>query len=304
MIYLHKTDWKTSTIMNKNDKILREIPPISDDDFFILLNHHQAKFDYPLHFHPELELNLVLNASGKRIVGDSIAEFDQNDLVLVGPNIPHVWKSNINNNNAHVLTIQFNEDFLSEKSLNRKLARPVKELIKKSKQGILFSQQTIERIKPEILELTKSQDFDSLLRFLTILNDLAISKDWQLLASPAYVDYYRFPKNRRIEKVDNYIKQNIHQQLRVEEVAGLINMSGSAFSHFFKKSTNSSFSDYVTDLRLGNASRLLIETEKSINSICFDSGFNNLSNFNRTFKRKMGFTPSNFRAQQKLITKH
>lgn len=137
-----------------------------------------------------------------------------------------------------------------------------------------------------------------------ILNDLAISKDWQLLASHAYVDYYSFAKNRRIEKVDKYIKENIHQQLMIDEVASLINLSASAFSHFFKKSTNSSFSDYIIDLRLGNASRLLIETERSINDICFDSGFNNLSNFNRTFKRKMGLTPSSFRAQQKLITKH
>lgn len=290
--------------MNKSEKILREIPPISDDDFFIVLNHKNAKFDYPLHFHPELEINLVLNSNGKRIIGDSIMNYTNADLVLIGSNTPHVWKTDEEQKGAHVITIQFRDDFLSEKSLKRKLARPLKELVLKSKQGILFSPKTIKLIKPRILELSTSQDFDSLLKFLSILNDLAISKDWQLLASHAYVDYYSFPKNRRIEKVDDYIKKNLHQQIRINDVASLINISESAFSHFFKKSTNSSFSDYVIDLRLGHAARLLIETEQTINEICFDSGFNNLSNFNRTFKRKMGLTPSGFRAQQKLITKH
>ncbi|KKM15708.1 hypothetical protein LCGC14_1693290 [marine sediment metagenome] len=113
-----------NTIMNKSGKILREIPPISDDDFFIILNHHHAKFDYPLHFHPELELNLVLNATGKRVVGDSIKTYGDCDLVLVGPNTPHVWKTDRDYKNAHVITIQFSEDFLSEKSLKKNLQFP------------------------------------------------------------------------------------------------------------------------------------------------------------------------------------
>ena len=125
-----------------------------------------------------------------------------------------------------------------------------------------------------------------------------------MLASPSYIDSYTIAKSRRIEKVNEYIKQNLYQKIQLKDVADLVNMSESAFSHFFKKRTNSSFSDYITDLRLGHAARLLIETERSISEVCFDSGFNNVSNFNRTFKKKLGFTPSMFRAQQKLITKH
>ncbi|UII20682.1 AraC family transcriptional regulator [Fulvivirga ligni] len=290
--------------MNNNKRILRELVPISEDDFFIVLNHTSAKFDFPVHYHPELELNLVMNSSGKRIVGDSILDYSDVDLVLVGSNTPHAWTGNDKNTNAHVITIQFHQDFLSEATLNRKLAIPIRDMLDMSKRGILFSGETVDMLKEKIIQLPQSQDFDSLLKFLSILYDLSISRNKRMLASPSYIDSYTIAKSRRIEKVNEYIKQNLYQKIQLKDVADLVNMSESAFSHFFKKRTNSSFSDYITDLRLGHAARLLIETERSISEVCFDSGFNNVSNFNRTFKKKLGFTPSMFRAQQKLITKH
>jgi AraC-like DNA-binding protein/quercetin dioxygenase-like cupin family protein len=293
-----------NTIMNEKRNILRELVPISDDDFFIVLNHINAKFDFPLHFHPEIELNLVLNSSGKRIIGDSVVEYTDCDLAIIGPNTPHLWTGIKDNTNAHVITIQFHENLFSENTLNRKLAIPIRELLERSKRGIAFSKETIEALKPKILQLSDSQDFDSLLNFLSILHDLAIAKNTKTLASHSYIDYYSFPESQRIEKVNDFIKENLQNKIQLKEVADLVNMSESAFSHYFKKCTNSSFSDYITDLRLGLAARLLFESEESIKEICYDSGFNNISNFNRTFKRKMGFTPSEFRDQSKLITKH
>jgi AraC-like DNA-binding protein len=290
--------------MNEKRNILRELVPISEDDFFIVLNHTNAKFDFPLHFHPEIELNLVLNSSGKRIIGDSVVEYSDCDLALIGPNTPHMWTGMKENNNAHVITIQFHEDLFSKNTLNRKLAFPIRELLERSKRGIAFSKETIETLKPKILKLSDSQDFDSLLNFLSILYDLSIAKNTKMLASHSYVDFYSFPESQRIEKANNYIKDNLHNKIQLKEVADLVNMSETAFSHYFKKCTNSSFSDYTTDLRLGLAARMLFESEQSIKEICYDCGFNNISNFNRTFKRKMGFTPSDFRDQSKLITKH
>ncbi len=290
--------------MNKKDKVLRELVPISDDDFFIVLNHQNAKFDFPLHYHPEIEINLVMNSSGKRIVGDSISEYTNHDLVIIGPNTPHCWVGKPEYGNAHVITIQFHMNFISPQSLNKKLAMPIKDLLDKSSRGILFSDDTINQLKPKIMGLSENQDFDSFLTFLSILYDLSIARNTKSLASISYIEDYKISKSRRIQKVSDYIHKNLHTKILIQDVASLINMSESAFSHFFKKSTNSSFSDYVIDLRLGHAARELIETEKSINEICFDSGFSNVSNFNRSFKRKIGFTPSSFRAQQKLITKH
>lgn len=285
-------------------RIICEITPLSEDDFFIVLNHYNAKFDFPVHFHPEFELNLVLNAQGKRIIGDSILDYDELDLVLIGPNTPHAWTGSPEPGNAQVVTIQFHSDFLGEKVLGRKLMLPIKDLLEKANRGVLFSKETAGYLKEKIMKLSESQDFDSLLNFLSILFDLSISRNQKILATPSYVGHFNISKSRRIETVNEFIRQNIQQEIKIKEVADLVNMSETAFSHFFKKRTKRSFSDYIADLRVGHAARQLMETEKNISEICYDCGFNNISNFNRIFKKKLGVTPSEFRSQQQLITKH
>ena len=289
---------------NMNERIICEITPLSEDDFFIVLNHYNAKFDFPVHYHPEFELNMVINSHGKRIIGDSIQDYDELDLVLIGPNTPHAWTGSDESCQAQVVTIQFHSDFLGEKVLGRKLMLPIHELLEKASRGILFSNETAIHLKDRIMMLSENQDFDSLLEFLSILFDLSISRNQKVLATPSYVGYFNPSKSRRIEKVNEYIQQNIQQNIKIKEVADLVNMSETAFSHFFKKRTQRSFSDYITDLRIGYAARQLIETEKNISEICYDCGFNNISNFNRIFKKKRGVTPSDFRSQQRLITKH
>lgn len=281
-----------------------EITPLSKDDFFIVLNHYNAKFDFPVHYHPEFELNMVSNSSGKRIIGDSIQDYHDLDLVLIGPNTPHAWTGPLEPGNAHVVTIQFHSDFLGEKVLDRKLMIPIRELLEKSSRGIRFSNETALYLKERIVKISDNQDFDSLLIFLSILFDLSISRNQKILASPSCVNQFHTSKSRRIEKVNEYIQQNIHRIIKIKEVADLVNMSETAFSHFFKKRTQRSFSDYIADMRIGHAARQLMETEKNISEICYDCGFNNISNFNRIFKKKLGLTPSDFRSQQRLITKH
>jgi len=283
-------------------RIVREITPLTDDDFFIVLDHQNAKFDFPVHYHPEFELNLVLYSKGKRIIGDSIKEYSSADLVLIGPNTPHAWTGD--QPGVRVITIQFQENLFGEKTLSRKLTLPIKELMERSKLGIQFSKEITESMIDRILQLTGLSGFDSLLEFLSILYDLSISRNQQSLSSPAYVGQYDVSKSRRIKQVNDYLHANLQNPIRINDVASLVNMSPSAFSHFFKKRTQRAFTDYLNELRVGHAARLLIETEKNISEICFDSGFNNISNFNRSFKTFIGCTPSEFRSQQKLITKH
>ncbi len=283
-------------------RIVREITPLSEDDFFIVLNHYNAKFDFPVHYHPEYEMNLVLNSKGKRIIGDSIKEYQHPDLVLIGPNTPHAWTGQ--EEGVQVITIQFHTDFLSEKELSRKLTMPIKELLERSRMGVLFSQETTTNLTERISRLTEMRGFDSLLEFLSILYDLSISRNQLSLSSPSYVGQFDTSKSRRIKIVNQYLYENLMNPIKINEVAELVSMTPSAFSHFFKKRTQRSFSDYLTDLRIGHAAKLLIETEKNISEICFESGFNNISNFNRSFRSQKGCTPSDFRSQQKLITKH
>ncbi|MGQ1911112.1 AraC family transcriptional regulator [Marinifilum sp. RC60d5] len=283
-------------------RIVREITPLSEHDFFIVLDHQNAKFDFPIHYHPEYELNLVLKSKGKRIIGDSIKNYDSADLVLIGPNTPHAWSGSTDD--ARVITIQFQTNILSEQTLNRKASLPIKDLLEKSKMGILFSEDTTHNITDRILKLSDVTGFDSFLDFLSILYDLSISRNQMTLSSPSYVEQFDTSKSRRIKMVNQFLIENLHTSIRINEVAEMVNMSPSAFSHFFKKRTQRSFSDYLLEIRIGNAAKLLIDTEKNISEICFESGFNNISNFNRSFKKLKGCTPREFRSQQKMITKH
>jgi len=286
------------------NRIVREITPVSDDDFFVLLNHYNAKFDFPVHYHPEYELNLVLNSKGKRIIGDSIQYYENKDLVLTGPNTPHAWAGDEEYKNAHVMTLQFHSDFLSDRTLNRRIALPIRDLLIKARRGVLFSPETVELMNGRLEKLSNTQGFDSLLEFLSILYDLSISRNQEILASASYVGHIDPSRSKRIQKVTNYIQESLHNEIRIKEVAEMVNMSETAFSHFFKKQTQRTFTDYLIDIRIGYAARLLMDSEQTISEICFESGFNNVSNFNRTFKKKRGVTPSDFRSQQRLITKY
>lgn len=285
-----------------SERIIREITPLSEDDFFIVMNHYNAKFDFPVHYHPEYELNLVLHSKGKRIIGDSIEKYGDPDLVLIGPNTPHAWTGN--EDNVQVVTIQFLTDFLGGKTFSKKLSLPIKELLENSKRGIVFDTEVTYGLLHKIMMLTETRSFDSLLEFLSILNILATSENQRPLSSLSYVEQFDTSKSRRIKIVNQYLYENLINPISLNDVAALVSMTPSAFSHFFKKRTQRSFSDYLSDLRIGYAAKLLVESEKTISEICFESGFNNISNFNRYFKLKKGCTPTEFRSQQKYIIKY
>lgn len=284
-------------------EIQKEIIPIGADDLFIVLNHPDANFDYPVHFHPEYEINLVMDTYGNRIIGDSVETFDALDLIMVGPNLPHAWKGEVVKGN-HVITIQFSDKLLNFPILEKRLFHPIKQLLLDSQRGIGFSAQTQQLMKEKIVRLTRMQGFHTVLEFFSILHDLAIA-DRQILVSNQYntQDTVRASKSRRIAKVCEYIEKNFEEPVKLSDAAQLVNMSESAFSHFFKKKTNCTFIDYITNLRIARACQILSETTHTIAETCYACGFNNLSNFIRIFKKKKGCTPHEYRIfiQQMLI---
>lgn len=283
--------------------IQKEITPIAAEDLFIVLNHPNAKFDYPVHYHSDYEINLVMDTYGTRTVGDSEEEFNTLDLIMIGPNIPHAWKGEVVEGN-HVVTIQFSDKLLNFPILGKRLFSSIKQLLIESQHGISFSEQIQLLMKDKILKLTKIQGFHTVLEFFSILYELSIA-DRRILVSNQYdtKDTVRTSKSRRIAKVCEYIDKNIEEPIRLGDVAQLVSMSESAFSHFFKKKTNCTFIDYVTNLRIARACQLLSETTYTVAEICYTCGFNNLSNFIRIFKKKKGSTPQEYRMflQQMLI---
>ena len=276
-------------------KSIKEITPIKTDDPFVILKHKNALFDYPLHFHNEYELNLITNFTGKRTVGDSVEEINGIDLVLLGPDLKHFWKSCKPISGASVITIQFQEHFLHSKIMSYSVSKDIKKLLELSKLGLSFSNPTKNIISNLLDSLDDNNTFKSLLIFLEILHTLSISKDFKVLSSPPSANYNQKRESRRISLVLKFIKDNYQKDIKLAQIAEIVSMSESAFSHYFKKRTSQSFTQYLQEYRLGVVTKLLTETNMSINEICYLSGFNSLSNFNRVFKRKHKISPKEFK---------
>jgi len=271
----------------------QEIVPIHKDDLFIILNHPNAKFDYPVHYHPEFEINLVMNCTGTRVVGDSEEEFGESDLVMVGPSLPHAWKSSPLTN--HVITIQFSGEIMNYPIMSKRVFLPIKQLMQDSVYGLSFEGPEHSAIKEQIIALTRMQGFQSVTTFLNILSIMANANRKRLVTNLYEQELGATVKSRRITRVCEYIDKNLDKELSLAEVAALVNMSDSAFSHFFKKRTGMSYINYVNNQRIAKACTLLADTTQSAAEICYDCGFNNKSNFIRIFRKKKGMTPIEYR---------
>ena len=281
-----------------HDSILREITPLTQSDCFTYFYRAKSEFDFPLHYHDEVELNFIKNARGtKRIIGDHVEEIGDIELALVGPGMPHGWfGSGFKKNQIEEITIQFHKDFFDEKFLQKNQLSFIRNMLRRSLRGILFSTETTLRLEPRIYGLGKKQGFDSVLELMSIMHDLSISRDFRILSDSGFSDTEIFSYNsRRIEKVMEFIHTSFNKQISLGEAAKIASMTESAFSRFFKLRTGMTFIDCLTEVRLGHASRMLISTTKTIAEIAYSCGFNNISNFNRIFRKKKSCTPRELR---------
>ncbi|HQS53815.1 MAG TPA: AraC family transcriptional regulator, partial [Sediminibacterium sp.] len=238
------------------------------------------------------------NAKGvKRVIGDHMEDIDDLELVLVGPNLQHTWRThNCTSTNIQEVTIQFHKDLFGESLLSRNQLNMIRSLMEKAQRGILFSQETAKILSARLLNLGKKKGFDSILELMSILNDLSLSKDMMVLSNATFNNQEVIKYNsRRIEKVMEYINKNYQKSISLQEVAQLTNMAEAAFSRFFKNRSGLTFVETLTDIRLGHATRMLINSTQSISEIAYQCGFNNISNFNRIFKKKKGCSPKEFR---------
>ena len=277
--------------------IMREITPLTQSDCFTLFSRIKKKFDFPLHYHEEYELNLIVNAAGaKRIVGDHIDQIEDLELVLVGPNLYHAWFTHkCESPEIRELTIQFHKDLFEDRFLRRNQLSFIKAMFEKAQRGLLFSRETTERLKPRILALSQKNGFDSVLELLSILHDLSTSRNMRTLSDAGSNSEPLHYNSRRIEKVFEYMNVHYSRAITLSEVAKVANMPEASFSRFIKKRIGNTFIDSLNEIRLGHATRMLIDTTHNVAEVAYKCGFNNISNFNRTFKKKKGCTPKEFR---------
>lgn len=282
--------------MNKN--FVKEITPLTQNDCFTIFSRVKSEFNFPLHYHDEYELNLILNAKGaRRIVGDHIDEIDNLELVLIGPGQSHAWFTHqCKNKEIKEITIQWHKDLFDEKLLRRNQLNFIRKMFEQSNKGILFSKECIQNISQRIETLHTKSGFDSVMALINILHDLSISRHYITLSEAGFNNEHQFNFNsRRIEKAFDYMNKNYDKQITLKDMAKLVNMTEVSFSRFIKKRTGISFIDSLNEIRLGHASRILIDTTNSIAEVSYSCGFNNISNFNRIFKKKKSCTPKAFR---------
>ena len=280
-----------------NSNLMREITPLTQNVCFTIFSRNKKEFNFPLHYHEEFELNLILQGGGaKRIVGDHIEVIGDHELVLVGPNLGHAWFTHqCQSGDIREITIQWHKDLFEDKMLRRNQLSFIRSMLERSVKGISFSSDTIQALAPRIISLNQKNGFDSVLELMSILHDLSTSRNMRTLSDVSFNNDHFNYNSRRIEKAFEYMNHNYDKTITLGEVARLVNMTEVSFSRFIRKRTGNTFIDSLSEIRLGHASRMLIDTTHSIAEISYNCGFNNISNFNRIFKKKKKCTPKEFR---------
>ena len=284
-------------------KVFTEITRLSDKDCFYIVERHKTEFTYPLHRHKEFELNFIQNGRGvRRIVGDSVEEIGDFELVLIGgADLEHVWEQGkCLSKDIREITIQFSGDIFGTELLSKNQFASIRRMLRRAEHGLVFPIATIMKVYSVLDTLADEHErFVQFLKSLYLLYELSISDGSRVLASSSFAHSARNVESRRVEKVRQYIHDHYAEPLKLADLAALVGMSPVSFSRFFRQRTGRTLSDYIVDIRLGYAARMLVDSTKNISEICYECGFNNLSNFNRTFKAKRNYTPRDFRAMFK-----
>ena len=281
--------------------ILQKVP-VRADASFCIQQFRSGFFETPWHFHPECELVLIVKGEGKRFVGDHIADFGPGNLVLLGPNQPHWYRSNEEyykgapGLESMSIVIQFSKEFLGNAFFELPECLSIRRFLNKAVAGIEITGATREKVEDMILSIPSEPGMKRLVHLLTILDTLADCREYSILSTHTATGI-NTSDSERINRVYQYVMDNFTEPISLEEVSGILHMGPSTFCRFFKKRTRKSFMTFLNEIRISHACKMLIEAEHNITEICFLSGFNNISYFNRQFKAVKHMTPQAFRRQ-------
>jgi len=286
-----------------------KIPKSGREGFVVQLDNLPYFYDR-LHYHPELQLKYIVKGTGDLFVSDTIKSFESGNLFLIGSNQSHVFKSDKKyfeeNSNliSRSISVFFHERSLGDGFFNIEEMSAIRDLIQRSGRGIQFSPNISYKVGPEIQNLLKVSGFERLLKTLFILNELALSDDFKFLATMKSSEPLSDKENEKVNDVINYIFSHYKKDLKLKDVARIANYSQAAFCMFFKRRTRKTFTEFLNEVRISKACKMLKDSDLNISEICFESGFNNVSNFNRQFKKVTNFSPSNYRKKYNTFLFH
>lgn len=279
--------------------ILRKIDPGTDYSFSIREDIYPYLYNH-WHYHPEVELTLIRKGNGIRLVGDSMQPFEDGDLVLLGANVPHLWRSDASYFNQsstqtiEAIAIHFKVDFWGDAFLALPEMTPVKKLLEGAQRGMRITGGTHALVSAKIEEIIHTQGITRIEHLLHLLNLIAFSGHCEPLSSTGFVQTYNASNTDRIDQIFNYTFTHFKEPMSIEKVAASVSLSPHSFCRYFKTRTLKTYWQFLLEVRIGHACKLLIENKRNISEVAFASGFSNLSNFNRQFRAVMQRTPMQY----------
>lgn len=255
-------------------------------------------FTYPLHFHSEFEILYVIEGSGTSFVADDIEPFHPGDLAVLGSNLPHFWRSDEryhqegSHEKINYIVIQFQAELFQEPILEYPEFHLLKQFLQKASRGMRFLPSFSKKAGKQIIKIAQSSGLERVVALIMLLDSMSKTNEYKLLAGELYQQQNHDYNDVRLTKVLNFLNTSYQHKIDLMKVADIANLHPSAFCRFFKEKTGKSLSGYLADMRISYACKLLTEGKLSVSQICYESGFNNLSNFNRTFKKQTGHTPT------------
>ncbi|NGP89206.1 AraC family transcriptional regulator [Fodinibius halophilus] len=285
--------------MSTDKSIYFQIPKIEEEGIVVQYDNQPHFYDQ-LHHHPELQLVYILEGTGDLFIGDSITTFKPGDLFLFGSNQSHILKSDAQffrndcEKKSRAVSIFFHETSLGDGFFDISETAIIKKLIERANRGLVFSTDIAEEIGRRMHHLLDTSGFDRFLETLSILHKLAQSKEYAYLAQKSSTHPPDDKDSERINNIINYILNHYQEDIQLETIAEIANYSKTSFCRFFKKRTRKTFTQFLNEVRVAQACKLLRNSDMNISRICYESGFNNVSNFNRQFKRITETTPKNY----------
>lgn len=276
---------------------------IPASQIFVIKHLEEKHFDPVWHAHSEYQLFVVLEGTGTRFIGDSIKHFKPGELVLTGPHLPHLWRNDEiyfdkqSDHKSEGIVIYLNENFLGEHILEKEEMLSLKMLFSKSMRGLEFYGPKKEKIIALMKELTHLKGVPSIIHLLQLLEILAGTKKYRYISSVTFDDRFNQHETDRLNKVYEYVFNNFRTKVSLEEIAALLHLTPTSFSRYFTMKNNKTFSRFVAEIRIKHACEMLIETDASVAAICYECGFNTLSNFNKQFREITLKKPTDYKKE-------
>ncbi|WP_343304183.1 AraC family transcriptional regulator [Chitinophaga niabensis] len=277
--------------------------PSESNLFKVEFQNTSEVFDYPWHYHPELEITYILNGKGVRYVGNTIENFYEDDLVLLGSNLPHAWNHTADPSQQVIaIVIYLKEEFIDKTWMQSIEFETVRKLLEAMRKGIKIDTQVASRLKPKFIDLLNASSFERLMILLQILQELSLNTEFRYLCEQEFMVDLNFNDKERINAVYKYIQTNYKQQISLADIASKLNMTEEYFSRFFSKTMKKPFFEFLNEYKINRACKLLIETDKQVSEVCYASGFESLPFFYRQFKKFKNCQPKNYRQDYQKIS--